>query len=364
MATAVVKPDLPGSVLNWVGDTQQQVETNENEIAAILGTANWGPKGIETGGTALYQSWPAFIADYGSDLSSPGVLAVYQAFRGQDVAGAGGAGGVYFHRLAGSAAAAATKTLNNSAATPAPALKLDALYTGSFGNRLSAIVDADPQNASNHRLRLLLDGVEVEKFSYAQTDIAGLASAINARPSRYVKATSLATGTALALTAGTNFTGGDDGATVTPTDYLNAQRSLEFKDFAVVAPAGRSKGLRNAFVGGVLAVVIGLIAVAAGAGVAVDGAGAAAAGCAAGAAGCGSAGCETAGTAPVIVRTTASEAEPASARMAADVRRRVMKPPAQGTWRRTRWRTAGSSARPGRSPSASPRSPPASTSTR
>ncbi|GJE07667.1 MULTISPECIES: histidine kinase [Methylobacterium] len=32
---------------------------------------------------------------------------------------------------------------------------------------------------------------------------------------------------------------------------------------AVVAPAGRSKGLRNAFVGGVLAVVIGLIAVAA-----------------------------------------------------------------------------------------------------
>ena len=98
------------AILNRVGDTQQQVEPNENEIAAILGTANWGPKGIETGGTALYQSWPAFIADYGSDLSSPGVLAVYQAFRGQDVAGAGGAGGVYFHRLAGSAAAAARVT--------------------------------------------------------------------------------------------------------------------------------------------------------------------------------------------------------------------------------------------------------------
>lgn len=233
MVTTVVKPDLPGSSLTWVGDTTQQVLPNENERVALMGTATWGPKGSDSAGTKLYLSWAEFTQEYGNDFASPGVLGVFLAFRGQDAQGAGGAGGVYFHRLSGAAAAASTRTFKNTADTDA--FKLDAIYTGTRGNDLSAIFEVDPATGTNHRLRILLRGVEVERFVYTPTDLAGLADTINGRPSRWVKATSLVTGTALTLTAGTGLQAGNDGSTVTSTDYLDAQRALEFKDFGAVA---------------------------------------------------------------------------------------------------------------------------------
>lgn len=233
--TTFVKPDLPSTAVRFTGDAAATVQPGFNSVVATAGVADWGPIGTEAGGTKLYTSMTKFEEDYGTSMT-PARIAVLGAFNGMGRNPGDGAGGVVFHRLAASSAAAASKVLNNTATTAA--LTLTALYKGARGNQVSFVVEDDPVSVAKDRLRILLNGATVESFSYVATDIAGLQAAINARPSRYVKASAAVTGTALAATAGTSLTGGLDGTGVSATDFTAMQRALEFKDFSVFSAAG------------------------------------------------------------------------------------------------------------------------------
>lgn len=229
---AIVKPDLPSTVVHFVGETVVSLDPSFNEVMAVIGTHSFGPLASEAGGLETYASLSEWESIYGTG-DSPGRTAVVGAF-------SGGAGGVVFARAATAAAARATTTITNT--TPAPALRLTARYAGTDGNEISYVVEDDPLDATRDRLRILFRGATVESYSYLATDIAALAAAITNRPSRYVVAdgpggAAVVTGVALTPTAGTALAAGDDGDVLTAAEYLAAQDALEFVEFGALAAA-------------------------------------------------------------------------------------------------------------------------------
>jgi hypothetical protein len=240
MATQIIKPDLPSTIIRWIGQAATRILPTLNQVVAVPIVHDWGPMLGDTanavtgapGGVEVYTSLAQWEAVYGTG-DTPGRDAVVGAFLGMGVPGGGGAGGVITPRMGTVAAAAATITRQNT--TPANALTLTAKYKGVRGNLLSIVIEADPQTAANDRLRLLFNGVTVESYSYVRTDIASLAAAINAT-SRWVVASGVISGVALATTTGVTLAGGNDGSTLTTVEWQAAQDALAFKDFGVFAP--------------------------------------------------------------------------------------------------------------------------------
>lgn len=232
-STQIVKPDLPSTIIKWVGVEVTRIPPTTNEVVAVPMTHDWGPLITDADGTALYTNLTEWENVYGNS-DTPGRTAAVEAFLGMNVPGGGGAGGIYTPRMATSSAAAATISRNNT--TPAAAITLTARYKGTRGNRLSVAIEQDPVITANDRLRVMLDGVTLETYSYVKTDIAALVSLINTRPSRWLTATQVITGVALSPTAGASLAGGDDGATLTAAEWAAAQAALEFKNFGILAP--------------------------------------------------------------------------------------------------------------------------------
>lgn len=239
--TQYVKPDLPMSSLTWVGEESLNINPNEGSIVAIAAVADWGPMGTDPksgtspGGTALYENLKVFEGIHGQN-TTPARTAVVGAFMGMASSMGGGAGAVAFFRLGTSAAAVSTLTVKNTAGSPVDALKLDALYKGTRGDSIAYVNELDPMDVTKHRVRILFRGSTVENYSYTIGDVTQLALLINAR-SIYVKATMLVTGTALAINAGTPLAGGNNGASVTATEFTEAQAAFSMKNFSVFAPA-------------------------------------------------------------------------------------------------------------------------------
>jgi hypothetical protein len=235
------KPELPDAVVRWVGVSSTQIAPSQNQVVAVPITHDWGPEISDTanvttgtpGGLDVYPSLPAWEAVYGNG-DTPGRDAVVGAFAGMNVPGGAGAGGVITPRMVTGSGAKATITRQNT--TPANAITLTAKWKGTRGNNVSIVIEQDPNVVANDRLRVLYNGVTQEQYSYLKSDVAGLVTAINQRPSRMVVATSLITGVALTATTGVSLAGGNDGATVTVTEYAAVQAALENKEFGVFAP--------------------------------------------------------------------------------------------------------------------------------
>lgn len=227
------KPRRPQTRITFRGKTTPRVSPGFADVVAIPITHDWGP----VGQPVEVNSFAEFETRFG-DTPTEGRNAVLQAFLGQNLLGAGGAGGVLVYRMGVPGAGgfkAATVTLQNS--TPAPALQLDALWPGTRGNLVAYTITDDPRDATRDVLKVYFNGAEVERYSYPQTNIAFLVASINDRPSNYVKATQLITGTALAAAASpVSLTTGADGAAVTATQWTGATDALEFENFSIISP--------------------------------------------------------------------------------------------------------------------------------
>lgn len=233
------KPVLPGTAVDFTGIETVAILPGYADTVAVISTGTWGPEAT----AKEYTSFSAFEADFGRD-ASPLRTAVAQAFYGGGVTGLAGAAAVIAYRAVGSSGAAASKVVQNTAGTPANALTLTALYKGTTGNELSYTIEDDPAVSGNDLLRVFFQGVEVERFSYVETDVVALAAAINAQ-SNYVSATETATGSALAAAASpVAFAGGDSGSTLTTADYSAALAALEFEEFGILAYDGVDDNVR------------------------------------------------------------------------------------------------------------------------
>jgi hypothetical protein len=231
--TKFAVPENPGTIINFASETTQRPSASIAATVAVPIVHDWGPLGADEGSLRV-NSFGEFDAVFG-DSDTSGRRAVLGAFIGSGVPGQPGAGSVIVYRDAVAAdAKKAALTVKN--ADDANALTLTARYFGERGDRLSIIIDDDPTTEANDRLRLLFDGLTVERYSYPQADIEALVAVINAR-SKWITATKVATGKALKATAGTSLAGGADGETLTGEEWAATLTALEFEPFSVFVGA-------------------------------------------------------------------------------------------------------------------------------
>lgn len=223
------RPKLADSYFNFNNIATVPVAPSPGATVAIPFTHDWGPFKE----AKLVGSWAEFQALFGYSDTTPGYLAVKQAFIGEGLPGRGGAGGVLCYRFGGSAAAKATKALQNT--TPATALTLSAKYNGTRANALRVTTRDNAANAANTDL-VLLDGTTVlETYTFADANITEAAAQINAR-SAWVTAVANISGVALALVSAVALTGGNDGSTLTNEDWTKMFDQIALERFAVFAP--------------------------------------------------------------------------------------------------------------------------------
>jgi hypothetical protein len=213
----------PGTDIDFEGRQSLNPATNEADTVAIIITHDSGPANE----VVECESFEAFTEVFG-DSATGGRTAVASAFDGQGLPGGGGAGAVLVYRQVASEGAVAKVTVQNT--TPAAALKLSAKFKGTRGNSLSYGVAADVGEAEDNIFTVLFKGVVVETYVYAKTNIKLLAETLNAQ-SAYLTAEEEITGVALKTTAGTSLTGGNNGETLTGTNYLAACEALKFEQF-------------------------------------------------------------------------------------------------------------------------------------
>ena len=225
------RPKRPGAYFNWLAVQPADVAPAIGSVVAVGFTHTWGPLEQAVALTSLGE----FLSVYGGDPNDPseGYKAVKQAFQGEGVGGAGGAGTVIAYRMGDNGAAKAAKTIQNTAGSPANAITLTARYEGTDGNNLRVTTQNNAANSANNDL-LIYDGTTLlESYTYADTNITALVDAINGT-SAWVTATMLVTGTALATVSAQAFTGGDDGVDLVAGDYTSAMDALETERFGIV----------------------------------------------------------------------------------------------------------------------------------
>lgn len=223
------RPKRPGAYFNFVATQQEQVLPTSASTVAIPVTANWGPFKTLT----LCNSLSDYTSQFGPSQTTPGYMAVYQAFKGEGTPGRGGAGQVLVYRTGASAAAKATRALSNT--TPARALTLTARYQGTYGNTLTVTTQVNADDNTRNDLLLYVGGILVEEYTYAPTDIRALAAEINSI-SDWVTAVADVTGVALAAVTSQAFASGNDGETLTTGEWADALDAIETARFSIFAP--------------------------------------------------------------------------------------------------------------------------------
>ena len=227
------RPERPGAYFNFEARPVPRVLPNVGSVVALPFVNDWGPMDQPV----LCESLDEWRSIYGSSMDTPGYKAARQCFQGEgDLPDSrGGAGAVLAFRFGGSSAKKATVSLANT--SPAPALRLDARYEGTTGNRLKATVQAAVAPA-NDELIIYLDTVEVERYEYTKagaTALATLAADLNSR-SDWVTATVLLDGVPLAPVASSPLTTGDNGNTLVAGDWTAVMTALEAARFSIFAP--------------------------------------------------------------------------------------------------------------------------------
>ena len=233
--TKASRPVLAGTYFNFLMAQPDIVAPSVGQTVCVAFTHTWGPFKTAT----LCTSFSDFLAKFGGDPTNPssGYIAVKEAFLGEASADFGGAGAVLAYRMggttggAGIAASKATKTLQNT--TPVVALTLSAKYEGTSGNNLRLTVQDDPTATNDQLIIADNNGVVLETYVYLDTDINGLAAAINAG-SRLVTAVANINGVKLTNIAATPMTGGGDGQTLVAQDYTDVMTALEVQRFGVL----------------------------------------------------------------------------------------------------------------------------------
>lgn len=223
------RPVLPGAYVNFVAAQQAVVPVSVGSLVAIPFTHDWGPLEI----AVQVNSLADFQRVYGATNTSPGYYAVQQAFKGEGVAGRGGAGAVLAYRMGSSAAAKATKTLQNT--TPATALTLSARYQGAKGNLLTVTTQDYASDATKTELIVYLSGSEVERHRFLDADINDAAARINAN-SQWLTAVANISGVALGIVSNQALTAGNDGSTLIAQDWTDMMTAMGVFRFGILAP--------------------------------------------------------------------------------------------------------------------------------
>lgn len=216
----------PGFYANIVSAAGSAVSGGPSGIVASPVTADWGP----LDSIVEIKSETELIATYGpSTLLGTAYYAIREALRG-------GAAKVLAFRMAGAAAAKATRILVDGAA--ATAITLTAKHEGARGNDFRITVATNALDGTKKDLRISEGGVLLETFT--ATTNALLVAAINATDgtgSKYVVAV-LGGGAIVANVTDAPMTGGDSALTLLSADWVAATAAFEPQSWNVFGAVG------------------------------------------------------------------------------------------------------------------------------
>lgn len=231
--STVTLPENEGTYITLIGQSTIRPQASVAETVAIPIVADWGPLGSEE--IVESENFGEYESIYG-DSDTPGRDAALGAFIGTGIEGTAAAGSVKTYRMAAGAAAAATIILKNTHEAAENALKLVAKFKGERGNRISASVAADPNDDTKARLSILFDGVVKETYGYIKANLAEALAKILKNSALIGGGEVVKAGEALKVASPALLTGGNNGATLTSTEWTQALEALEFEDFSVFAP--------------------------------------------------------------------------------------------------------------------------------
>ncbi|KUK53081.1 MAG: Uncharacterized protein XD78_1523 [Desulfotomaculum sp. 46_296] len=223
----------PGFYMNFVAAALAAIQPGARGIVAIPVKANWGPvKQI-----VEITDEKGLIDTYGADVT--GGFTAYNSIR---FALLGGAKTVLGYRLADSAAAKASITLKDTAATPANVLTLTTKYETTRAFKVTTRDNpVDPTNKQD--IVLYDDATQLYVFTFAKgagvVDNA-VAAINNDANNKWITATKVADGNnTIANVASQPFAGGNSGiAAIANTDYVNAMSAFETRRFNFFALDG------------------------------------------------------------------------------------------------------------------------------
>lgn len=230
--SATQMPVLPGLYMNFKAAALAAIEPGARGIVAIPVKAHWGPVEEFVEITSVQQ-----IIDFFTEDESDGATAYTSLY----FALLGGASKVLAYRLASSAAAVATTTLQDTAGTPVNVLRLDAKYKGARGNAFKATVQVNPVDSNKKDIKLYEGTTLLRTFTFTSGTIEAAVTAVNDDASNvWVTATKLAAGNGtLANVTSQAFTGGDSGITgVVSADYTAFLTALETQAFNLLSLDG------------------------------------------------------------------------------------------------------------------------------
>ncbi len=216
----------PGLYANFIAKAAALISGGATGIVAMPVTADWGP--LRTVVTIASQS--DVNANYSTSTNGTAYFGLTECLRA-------GCKTIYAYRIAGAAAAKATRILQDNVA--ATAITLTALYEGARANAFTVDVTTNALNGAAKDLKISESGVVLE--TWTDTTNAGLVAQINAAQtaaapgSKYVTAV-IGGGTFLTNVAGAAFTGGNSGLVALAADWTGAMAALEPYAFDVFAP--------------------------------------------------------------------------------------------------------------------------------
>lgn len=223
--SATDKPVRPGFYMNFVAAALAAIQPGARGILAMPVKANWGP--VKT--VVEITSEKDLMDIYGTDTANG-----FTAYRAIRLALLGGPKTILGYRLADSAAAKASVTLKDTAATPANVLTLTTKYETALP--FSATVRDNVVDANKQDIILYQGTKQLYTFTFAKgTGVVDKAVAAinNDTNNKWITATKVAAGNdTIATIANATFTGGNAGvAGVTNQDYINAMAAFEARVF-------------------------------------------------------------------------------------------------------------------------------------
>lgn len=225
-------PVLPGLYMNFKAAALAAIEPGARGVIAIPVKAHWGPIGEFKEITSVQQIIDIFTTDESN--SATAYSSLYFALLG-------GAKKVKAYRLASTAAAAATTTLQDTTGAPVNVLRLDAKYKGARGNEFKATVQVNPVDSNKKDIKLYEGTTLLRTFTFTSGTVDAAVSAVNNDTGNvWVTATKLAAGNGtLANVASQAFANGDSGISgVVSSDYTAFLTALETQTLNLLALDG------------------------------------------------------------------------------------------------------------------------------
>lgn len=227
-------PVLPGFYMIFQAAALAAIEPGARGTVVLPVKAHWGPdkQFVEVGSEAAITE--LFTDDETNNATARTTLRLALLAQPKKVLA---------YRLVDSSAAIATKTLQDTTATPVNALKIDAKYKGARGNNFRLTVAINLVDSAKKDIKLYDGTTLLRTFTFTSGTLAAAAAAINEDAGNaWITATVLLPGNGiLADVTNVALTGGNSGITgLVNADYIAALGAFETQDFHVLALDGIS----------------------------------------------------------------------------------------------------------------------------